>query len=45
MSLCEECHQTGQYAIHHIGRKAFEDKFIDQDSLILLTDRMLEQMS
>ena len=46
MALCSEHHQKGPYAIHHIGVPAFEEKFdIDQDSLILLTDRMLEKLN
>ena len=45
MSLCEIHHQTGQDAIHHIGTKRFEEKFIDQDALIMLTDKMLEKIN
>jgi hypothetical protein len=45
MSLCYDHHQGGQEAIHHIGRVAFEKKFIDQDDLILLTDRMLDNLN
>ena len=45
MSLCDNHHQKGQDAIHHIGRVAFERKFnVSQDDLILITDRMLEKL-
>jgi hypothetical protein len=45
MSLCDNHHQRGQDAIHHIGTKTFEEKFIDQDSLILLTNEMLSKLN
>jgi hypothetical protein len=46
MALCSDHHQHGPYAIHHIGTKAFEEKFnISQDDLILLTDRMLDHIT
>lgn len=43
MSLCQSHHRTGEFAFHHIGRSAFEEKFgIDQYGLIEITNRMLE---
>ena len=43
MSLCDDHHQKGEFAFHHIGRVAFEEKFgIDQDGLIGITNKMLE---
>ena len=45
MSLCDNHHQKGQDAIHHIGRMAFEKKFnVSQDDLIKLTDRILKKV-
>lgn len=42
MSLCESHHQTGPYAIHHIGRVAWEKHFgVTQDELIEMTTEML----
>lgn len=44
MSLCDSCHQTGEFAFHHIGRVAWEERFgIDQDFLIELTNKMLDE--
>lgn len=35
-------HQKGEFAFHHIGRVAFEEKFgIDQEGLIEITNRLL----
>lgn len=43
MSLCDDHHQKGEFAFHHIGRVAFEEKFgIDQEGLIKITNKMLE---
>tara|TARA_R110000868_G_scaffold1103_1_gene8412 strand:- start:7416 stop:7751 length:336 start_codon:yes stop_codon:yes gene_type:complete len=43
MSLCDLHHQKGEFAFHHIGRVAFEEKFgIDQEGLIEITNKMLE---
>jgi len=45
MGLCSEHHRTGEFAFHHIGRIAFEDKFgIDQEGLIQLTNKMIENL-
>ena len=42
-SLCDLHHQKGEFAFHHIGRVAFEEKFgIDQEGLIEITNRMLK---
>lgn len=43
MALCDLHHQKGEFAFHHIGRIAFEEKFgIDQEGLIEITNRMLK---
>jgi hypothetical protein len=43
MSLSEEFHTKGEFAIHHIGRVAFEEKFnCTEDDLIEITNKMLE---
>lgn len=45
MALSQEYHQTGQYAIHHIGTKAFERKFnTTQDELIEITNQLLSNL-
>lgn len=42
ISLCDAHHQSGEFAFHHIGRVAFEEKFgIDQEGLIEITNKML----
>lgn len=42
MALCDNCHQKGEFAFHHIGRVTWEEKFgITQDDLIEITNRML----
>ena len=41
LSLCDSHHQKGPDAFHHIGKAAWEKKFIDQDSLIELTNKLL----
>ncbi len=43
MSLCDNCHQKGEFAFHKIGRIAWEEKFDTcQEDLIQLTNKMLE---
>jgi hypothetical protein len=45
MSLSEEFHTKGKYAIHHIGRVAFEEHFgCTEDDLIEITNKMLEKL-
>tara|TARA_R110000868_G_scaffold149611_2_gene372102 strand:+ start:392 stop:724 length:333 start_codon:yes stop_codon:yes gene_type:complete len=41
MSLCDNHHQKGQDAIHHIGRTRFEEKFCSQEELIKITNELL----
>jgi len=44
MSLCDDCHQKGEFAFHKIGRVAWEEKFdVDQNMLIEITNKMLSQ--
>lgn len=46
MSLCDDHHQKGQEAIHHIGRVKWEETFdVSQDDLITLTDKLLENIN
>ena len=43
MSLCDDCHQKGEFAFHKIGRIAWEEKFdVDQNMLIEITNKMLK---
>lgn len=43
MGLCSIHHRTGEFAFHHIGRIAFEEKFgIDQEGLIEITNKLLK---
>lgn len=43
MSLCDNCHQKGEFAFHKIGRVAWEEKFnVTQEDLIEITNKMLE---
>ena len=45
MSLSEEFHTKGQYAIHHIGRVAFVEHFdCTEEDLIAITNKMLEKL-
>lgn len=42
MPLCSECHRAGEFAFHHIGRVAWEEKFgLTQNQLIELTNIMI----
>jgi len=46
MSLSEEFHTKGKYAIHHIGRVAWEEHFnCTEDDLIEITNKMLEKLN
>jgi len=43
MSLCDFCHQNGEFAFHKIGRVAWEEKFnVTQQDLIEITNKLLE---
>lgn len=43
MSLCDNCHQNGEFAFHKIGRVAWEEKFnTSQEDLIEITNKLLE---
>jgi hypothetical protein len=45
MSLCENDHTRGEFAIHHIGRVAWEEKFnVKETDLIEITNKMLENI-
>jgi hypothetical protein len=45
MSLSDEFHTRGQYAIHHIGRIAWEKHFnCTEDDLIEITNKLLENL-
>lgn len=45
MSLCDDCHQKGEFAFHKIGRIAWEEKFDTcQHDLIEITNKMLENV-
>jgi hypothetical protein len=45
ISLCDNCHQKGEFAFHKIGRVAWEEKFdTTQEDLLEITNKLLENL-